>query len=219
MNKWLDSTVDAYITKYGLTDNPIVWDVGSRDGRDGVELAERITGKTALLDGAVTCVEPNPPQAQLIREAYPYVRVIEVAVSDFVGVADFVAVVSDNPDAVGMSSLDVAHQDTKGKGPKKVFPVRVDRLDNLVGVDEQIDIMKIDCEGYSWEVLHGLGDLLRNIKVLHVETEHPEFSNWSHEGHKNNEQVADFMRSKGFELVKTEYEWGGIQDQVWVRVD
>lgn len=42
MNKWLTSTVEAYKETFGYTDHPIVWDVGSRDGDDGVELAERI---------------------------------------------------------------------------------------------------------------------------------------------------------------------------------
>lgn len=214
MNKWLTSTVDAYLTYFGKSDAPVVWDVGSRDGRDGVELAERIGA--GLRGALVTCVEPNPPQAQLIRETYPDVVVHECAVSDWEGVSEFVRVVSDNVDAVGMSSMDVAHMDTKGHWPKEVVTVRVTRLDTLMP-DSIIDIMKIDCEGYSWEVLHGMGDKIHNVKVFHVETEHPEFSAWSHEGHKNNEQVAKFMRGQGFKLVTTEYEWGGIQDQVYIN--
>lgn len=214
MNKWLTSTVDTYIKHFGLSKHPVVWDVGSRDGDDGVELAERIGSGT---ESTVVCVEPNPPQAELIRQTYPQVTVHGVAVSDYEGKSTFVRVISDSKDAVGMSSLDVANQHTKGKGPKEVITVRVTRLDKLIAPKQIIEIMKVDCEGYSWEVLHGLGDRLQNIKVLHVETEHPEFSNWSHEGHKNNEQVQEFMESKGFKLVATEYEWDGIQDQVYIN--
>lgn len=214
MNKWLNSTVNAYIEWFGLSDAPVVWDVGSRDGMDGVEIAERIG--TGLRGSSVTCVEPNPPQAQHIRETYPQVRVIEAAVSDWEGESEFVCVVSDNPDAVGMSSLDVAHSETKGHWEKRIVTVKVVRLETILP-DGIIDIMKIDCEGYSWEVLHGMGDKLHNVRVYHIETEHPEFSAWSHEGHKNNEEVADFMRVQGFDLVTTEYEWGGIQDQVYVN--
>lgn len=218
MNKWLTSTVDAYNKYFGKTISPVVWDVGSRDGDDGVELAQRIySGKNFWADARVTCVEPNPPQAQLIREKYPQVKVLEFAASDYQGETEFVRVISDSKDAVGMSSMDVEHQDTKGTGPKEIIKVRVERLDSVLGSDDLIDIMKIDCEGYSWEVLHGLGDRLKNIKALHVETEHPEFSGWSHAGHKNNEQVATFMISQGFKLVAKEYEWGGIQDQIWVN--
>ncbi len=219
MNKWLTSTVEAYKETFGYTDHPIVWDVGSRDGDDGVELAERIFSGNAdvgLANSYVVCVEPNPPQAQLIRERYPTVKVLEYAVSDYTGKAEFVRVISDNKDAVGMSSLDVENQDTKGKGPKEVIDVVVDRLETLMD-DSIIDVMKIDCEGYSWEVLHGMGDKIYNVKVFHIETEHPEFSSWSHKGHKNNEQVMAFMESKGFLLYKTEYEWGGIQDQIYIN--
>ena len=219
MNKWLTSTVEAYKTTFGYTDRPVVWDVGSRDGDDGVELACRIFSgneDVGLANSYVVCVEPNPPQAQVIREKYPSVVVYETAVSDYEGKSQFVRVISDNKDAVGMSSLDVEHQDTKGKGPKDIIEVVVTRLETIMP-DGLIDVMKIDCEGYSWEVLHGMGDKIHNVKVFHVETEHPEFSGWSHKGHHNNEQVAYFMRSKGFELYATEYEWGGIQDQVWVN--
>ena len=218
-NKWLTSTVEAYKTTFGYTDRPVVWDVGSRDGDDGVELACRIFSgneDVGLANSYVVCVEPNPPQAQVIREKYPSVVVYETAVSDYEGKSQFVRVISDNKDAVGMSSLDVEHQDTKGKGPKDIIEVVVTRLETIMP-DGLIDVMKIDCEGYSWEVLHGMGDKIHNVKVFHVETEHPEFSGWSHKGHHNNEQVAYFMRSKGFELYATEYEWGGIQDQVWVN--
>ena len=219
MNKWLTSTVTAYREFFGETKQPVVWDVGSRDGDDGVELAERIFSGNAdvgLANSYVVCVEPNPPQAQLIRERYPSVVVYETAVSDYEGKSQFVRVISDNKDAVGMSSLDVENQDTKGKGPKEVIDVVVDRLETLMD-DSIIDVMKIDCEGYSWEVLHGMGDKIHNVRVFHIETEHPEFSGWSHKGHKNNEQVMAFMESKGFVLYKTEYEWGGIQDQIYIN--
>lgn len=210
MNEHLALIVDAYKEHFGDHRPVVVWDVGSRDGDDGVALAEALGG------GVVVCVEPNPPQAQLIREKHPKVVVHEVAVSDYEGESEFVRVVSDSKDAVGMSSLDVANQDTKGLDPKEVIKVQVKRLDSLLP-EGTVDVMKIDCEGYSWEVLHGLGKRLKDIKVLHVETEHPEFSDWSHPGHKNNEQVMAFMRAKGFDLYATDYEWGGIQDQIWVN--
>jgi len=216
MNKWLTKTVEAYIDHFGTTQTPVIWDVGSRDGRDATELAERVQTDGNALSAEITCIEPNPPQAQLIRETFPQVTVHEVAVSDWEGTSDFVRVVSDNMDAVGMSSLDVAHQETKGHWAKEIITVKVTRLDSLMPTSP-VDIMKIDCEGYSWEVLHGMGEKLHNVRVFHIETEHPEFSAWSHEGHKNNEQVMAFMLSKGFELYATEYEWGGIQDQIYIN--
>lgn len=35
MNKWLTSAIKAYTDIYGLTNKPVIYEVGSRDGNDG----------------------------------------------------------------------------------------------------------------------------------------------------------------------------------------
>lgn len=42
INTWLNPVIQNYEHYFGKTDYPVVWEIGSRDGRDGVELAERI---------------------------------------------------------------------------------------------------------------------------------------------------------------------------------
>lgn len=207
MNKWLTSTVGAYKTTFGYADHPVVWDVGSRDGDDGVELAERISNNPPELfwdRATVVAVEPNPEQAEIIRKNYPKMTVLELAVSDVSGSADFMVYEGDEG-AVGSSSLNLGWKEDDLQG--HIIRVQLERLDALMG-DEMVDVMKIDVEGHSLQVLHGLGDKLQQVKVLHVETEE-----WT----KSDKMVADYMTKQGFLLEDVMEEWGGMPDQVWVN--
>ena len=79
---------------------------------------------------------------------------------------------------------------------------------------EIIDIVKIDTEGFSWEVLMGMGDVLKNVKMMHVETETFE----RHPAHKNNVEISNYLSSNNFICVDKSYEWGpAIEDQVWIN--
>ena len=96
----------------------------------------------------------------------------------------------------------------------KVPAMRMDTFledENIQGV---IDVVKIDTEGFSWQVLQGFGDRLKDVKILHVETE----KDIIHDKHILCEEVTTFMKKQGFILDDISYEWGpGIQDQVWVN--
>lgn len=220
MNKWLDSTVAAYLRYFGSSTAPVVYDVGSRDGNDGYELAERIfDGTKDQVEDAASIVlfEPNPPQAELIRHTYPSATVIEKAASDNAGTADFLAIDGgDDIAATGSSSMDLNRRDHK-PGDKKVIQVETVRLETIIAqrAEPHIDIMKIDAEGFTYEILQGLDYSLGGVKVLHLETEMI--------GHlvtnKNNREVFEFMRNAGFLCYALEYEWGGIEDQVWVNAE
>ena len=70
LNTWLDPVVQNYVHYFGSTPKPVVWEVGSRDGRDGVELAKRIYDGNLdwfWSNARVVCLEPNPMQAEIIR--------------------------------------------------------------------------------------------------------------------------------------------------------
>ena len=107
--------------------------------------------------------------------------------------------------AVGSSSLNLRWKEDDLPG--HVITVPIDRLENLIG-DEKIDIMKIDTEGHSMEVLEGLGEKLKQVKCFHVETE-----KWT----DSNIKVRAYMMSHGYLLVDDTEQYGGMPDQVWVR--
>lgn len=215
-NKWLDTTVRAYKNYYGEPANPVIYEVGSRDGKDGVELAERIAD-LPLKDidlSNVVLFEPNPKQADVIAKSYPQATLMTIAASDSNGSADFLQINDDNPDNVGSSSLDLNRRELK-PGPKNIITVETRRLDDVIAElgHTHIDVMKIDAEGFTYEILQGLGERLKHVRVYHLETEVQGIVT-----NKTNREVFDFMRDNGFLCYALEYEWGtDIEDQVWVN--
>lgn len=199
MNEWLAPVIDAYNQYFG-SKPVLVWEVGSRDGKDGVELADRLGG------GKVVCMEPNPEQAKLIWQNYPDVQVLRLAASDKTGVADFIVYEGDEG-AVGSSSLNLNWKEDDLPG--HVIKVQTVRLESLI-FDEIIDVMKIDVEGYSLQVLKGLGEKLNQVRVLHVETEE-----WT----KSNKKVKAYLKNRGWELVDERQEWPGMPDQIWINAN
>lgn len=207
INTWLDPCVQSYERFFGKTTNPVVWEVGSRDGCDGVELAKRIYEGDPLWfwsKVSITALEPNPDQAKIIKKKYPEIDVIQVAASNAKGSAPFMVYHGDEG-AVGSSSLNLRWKADDLEGHQ--ITVDIDRLENLIG-SEQIDIMKIDCEGHSMEVIEGLGDKLKQVRVYHVETE-----KWT----DSNIKVKAFMMGHGYTLVDETEQYGGMPDQVWIR--
>lgn len=207
MNNFLTSTVKAYERFFGKTKKPVVWEVGSRDGKDAVELAQRIYNGHKdwfWTNVRIVCFEPNPDQAKIIHKNYPEVDVFKVAASDIVGSAPFMVYEGDEG-AVGSSSLNLNWKEDDLPGHK--IMVEVNRLENFIG-DETIDIMKIDVEGYSLQALEGLRDKLKQIRVIHVETE-----TWTNSDMK----VKAFFKARGWTLVDEHEQYGGMPDQVWVN--
>jgi len=98
--------------------------------------------------------------------------------------------------------------------------VQCSRLDSIF--DEPIDMMKIDVEGATYEVLVGLGDLLPQAKAMHIETEDYPFF----DGQRLHDEVAALLEGAGFTMVKKtsvdiHSPTGTIHhqhDSVWVHV-
>jgi FkbM family methyltransferase len=216
MNKWLDSTVKTYIDNFGKARDPIVYDVGSRDGHDGVELAERIyDGINLWRDGQIVLFECNPPQQEKIRRIYPDATLVTEAISNKKGTVDFMQIHGDN-NMVGSSTMNTKRDDGWIKKTTTIkVPAR--RLDDIIEElghqDKEIDIMKIDIEGFTYEALESLGKYLRNVRVFHLETEIEGYAR-----NKTNLDIALFMQEKGYLCKALEGEWLPlIQDAVYVR--
>lgn len=208
MNKWLDPLINNYVNYFGKTEKPVVWEVGSRDGKDAVEMAERIYDGDKdwfWTNATIVAFEPNPDQAKIIKNNYPEVETFELAASNKNGVANF-RIFHGDEGTVGSSSLDMnwKKEDNLRHHIRKVTTVRLEDM-----VIEPIDIMKIDVEGYSMQVLEGLAGKLDKIKVIHVETEE-----WT----GSDKAVEVFMKNRGWTLVDDSQEWSGMPDQVWVNL-
>lgn len=74
---------------------------------------------------------------------------------------------------------------------------RLDSICKELGIDH-VDMIKIDVEGATYEVLEGMGLLLKTVKIMHIETEDYPFF----EGQKLDDEVVRFLLNNGFKVIK-----------------
>ena len=216
MNKWNNTTVDTYTKYFGASSNPVIYEVGSRDGNDGVELAQRIyDGHDLWKDSTIVLFECNPPSIEAIQHTYPQAILITNAISDTKGTVEFLQIHGDK-NMVGSSTMNTKRNDNwiKETTTIKVSTRRLDDVIKELGHENtDIDVMKIDIEGFTAEALRSLGKYLRNVRVFHLETE-PEGCARA----ETNLDIALFMQERGYVCTALDHEWGdSIQDQVWLR--
>jgi len=202
--------------KYFGAKAPLIIDIGTRDGDDANYLYQELLGTKVI------AVDANPRCYQIVKSRYPWMHTYQCAITDKDGEVTFNQVTDDNLELLGTSSI--FSKDTSIDPPASFFEgktqeitVPSSRLDTLLVKTSDggtIDVVKIDTEGYSWQVLQGFGERLKDVKLFHIETEavqlHPE--------HVTKDAVAEFMSSHGFVLVDTSHEWGAkMEDQIWVN--
>lgn len=195
----------------------IIIDIGTRDGHDLAYLSRNL-GKEKV--NRLIAIDANPVAAEKTNENYGFMEVYCVAISDFNGTDTFMKITHERDDYEGCSTLyssRIAQQeDLKGHIEEiGVFVLTMDTfLQGLNLTDGIIDVVKVDTEGYTWQVLQGFKDNLRNVKLLHLETEkYP-----THDKHRSNFDVQRFMMENGFYLADVSYEWGWeIEDQIWIN--
>jgi len=205
---WLQPIIDGYQKHFS---GPIskIMDVGSRDGDDAQWLLLQLGNEDAC---EVICIEARENAALEIKNKYPNFTVFQTAVSNFIGEAKFVQM--NNPEFFGSSSLELTRANAY-QTESTIIDVPVTRLDAIIepGI---IDVLKIDVEGHSVPTIEGMGSLMKDVLIAHIETETPERAAWGEPS--NNLKVIEIMQDLGFCLANVSYQWGwSLQDQVWIN--
>lgn len=210
------NTLEPFVTNYrkffGSTADTIV-DIGTRDGNDASYLAEALNAKNII------AFDANPDCVEKVKSHYPKINFYHTAVSNYDGLTSFQVVRSDDESMNGCSSIyaEKVANEPQFQGLVSLIKVPVIRMDTFIKnnqIDYALDVVKIDVEGFSWEVLESFGEYLKTIKILHVETDRKK----TQPNNKTPEEIAYFMEENGFFLADVSYEWGwGIEDQVWVN--
>ena len=209
---WLEPLVSYYKIYFGDTAENI-FDIGTRDGDDANFLKQELNTTN------VYAIEARPQAAKLTKEKYPDFMVFETAVSDFSGETEFYEIVSEDADYVGSSSI-YNNKFERPEYPYNVIKLPVITMNKLIEKnnlsDVIFDIVKVDIEGFTFQLLCGMHNYIKNVKMFHLETE-----KWpTHTTHRNSTEVANVMKSHGFILVAKQYQWGeDIEDQIWVNGD
>lgn len=187
-----------------------IMEIGSMDGKDAYELSLVFEPKYVYV------IEAHPLFAEQIVEKYPVFTVSNIAASNYDGEFIFNSVTPDSVN-LGMSSL-LDREDGYPSYDIIYEPIMINcmRMDTYCYLSEinSIDLLKIDVEGFSYEVLDGFGDALDIVKCIHVECEHE--SVWK--GQKLYPDVENLLIKKGF--IPVSMRIGFPQsDSVWVRRD
>lgn len=184
----------------------LVMDIGAADGGDTLAL------KRLFPDARVIAVEGLPTNFQRhlswLTEVEAYCAVIGSREAE----APFF-----EKSVAGVHGL----YERESDDTVRVHTVRVETLESFcrrVGV-EAIDVLKVDVEGGTLDVLEGCGALVDGLKALHVESEAVPFFR----GQRLDQAVTRFLSERGFRMVYREGRQGvtgqivGQQyDSVWI---
>lgn len=150
----------------------------------------------------VYAIEPNPKLCERLQSHNrPNLHVFCTAFGEANGVSLFYVNRDDQT-----SSLLRAHCGDAWKSyenqlePIQVINVPVQRLDTFVqnqGITE-IDILKIDAQGFDLQVLKGAGEALHSIRKIHLEVQLQPL----YDGSATKEEIVEYLSDRGFELIR-----------------
>ena len=182
-------------------------EVGANLGQDSAYLSNKLR----INPDRVYCFEPIEEYAKYIKVTYGF-QVEVKAVSDSKKISDFF--LPDDP-INNLGSASLRFHKVNSKITRKVDVIRLDEWMSYNSLDS-IDLLKIDAEGNSFEVLSSLGNKIRTVKIIQLETEAVRI--WDQEYVEKD--VFNFLEKNSFVLLDYNISSDGIQaDSIWVRED
>lgn len=170
-------------------------EIGSRDGHD----SKYVCDYWGINDCYI--IEAHPNCYDNIKKQYINFNIFNFAASNKNGNSKFNALKNADNDIVGMSSL-LDHN--AYFHDKDIIDIETKRMDTFLNEINVIpDLIKIDVEGFGYQVLESFGEKIEEIKAIQIETE--QVQAWV--GQILHPDILEFMESKGFELIESEREW------------
>lgn len=215
---WKDhETVEArlQILAHFLPENPIVFEVGAKDGEESVKFAKKWP------HGTILSFEAN--QNQFVKyltrsESFSNMHGYNLAVNTYNGFATFHLCWGSNgndPIFEGASSLLEPFGPYKNdyKGPIITVPCVVFDdwcRDHAV---KAIDFIWLDIEGFELQFLKSSQEILKTVKVIYTETNFSKFR----EGTTQFVELKSYLESIGFKPIAHWYNEGLQGDAIFVR--
>lgn len=183
-------------------------EIGANCAQDAWFIARQL----GLMPSDVAVVEPVHTNAQIIRRNTPF-RLFECAVTE--GRTDVHLWVPKEDEGLwGMASLG---ERTVGdaKAFRQVAVASMSGQEIMEQLDwPHVDLLKVDVEGFSAEVLQSFGHALSRVRIIQIETERVKV--WT--GQETEGGVFGILRDRGFIMIDYQLAHDGIQaDSVWVN--
>lgn len=183
-------------------------EIGSRDGHD-TDYMRRMFN---LPEDCCYIFEAHPDCYSMIGKNYPGFNLFNCAITDKTGVVQFNAGIVGLENNIGGSSM---LKDVTGNFKSNVVSVDGWRFDEVCSKLElqEIDLIKIDVEGHTKEVLDGFGVMLDKTKAIQVELEHKEC--W--EGQALYEDIKKYLLNNNFIEVFFIRHAHDQSDSFWIK--
>lgn len=193
------NTIKKYIKN---TKDCTFMEIGSRDGKDSQFM------KQIFKERNIYAIEANPEEYQLHKEENNNINWINAAVFDEEKLVQF--------HVKGIGSGLHSIKDRGEKFGNKSIDVKTQRVDSIIEAQKIkcVDVVKIDTEGCSLETLKSFGKYLKEIKILHIETETEEYF----KDQFLEEDVFKFLKENGFKIIEYSCCEGLNQhDSIWIN--
>lgn len=196
------------LAKYRYKTGGTVVELGSRDGHDAAAISKMFEADRTVV------IEANPYCHDAILATYPAFECYNLAIAAETGKANFWAMDPKYGEVVlGQSSLLYKPSYDSMASRIVVDALTMDDFTESRGIDS-IEVMKIDVEGATYEVLTGFSKI-RMTRLLHIESEHRQF--W--EGQRLYEDTVYILEENGYEQVFFAPVWTDQSDTIWLRKD
>lgn len=184
-----------------------VFEIGANNGDD----AEYLRKCFDIDPSNVFCFEPNPTTFASLEERHNGFNNFNIAISDKNGKQTF------NCSRTEPASSSLKKKVTLPNTDFVEVEVNTMRMEDFIDHYSigEIDLCKIDVEGFTLEVLKGFGKRLSIMKSVQVENERGLVFNDQKDTFKD---TCIFLATNGFNLLNF-VDWGCQCDSLWIRND
>jgi FkbM family methyltransferase len=188
---------------FDYSDIKNIMEIGSLDGRDSLYFKEHYPNAN------VFCIEGLPNNYQTYLANLDTITPINIVIADYDGMITF-----HHKNINGLHGI--LNRGNEYGTDTLSLPCKTIKTICEEYKIENIDLVKIDVEGATYEILKSMGDKLTGIKIMHIETESYPFF----EGQKLHAEVELILLENNFQLVElssVNIANGQQHDSVWVN--
>lgn len=212
-------------------ENPVIFEIGSHYGEDTLRFLE------IFLNPKIYCFEPDPRNIEIFKKYVnnENVSLVEKALTNYEGFAEFYQSYSDKPDMKipekydwidekeyfdkklnnsGSSSLKKGYANTLPNSIKVPVTTGEKWLSTLPEKFNQIDLMWVDVQGAESEVIEGFGKAINLVKFIWME-----YGEVSYEGGLSRNDTVKMMNKLNFYSIDQVSDRGIQGDIMFVNRD
>lgn len=193
------------ITKKYFSDSDIktIMEIGCLDGKDSLFFKENYP------NAKVFCIEGLPKNYDTYLKDLKNITPINVVVADYDGTISYY-----EKNINGIHGI-FDRGSEYGTNVLQLKCARMDTICNQYRIDS-LDMVKIDVEGATYEILKSIGEKIKTTKIMHIETEtYPFFA-----GQKLHKEVCDLLNDLNFSMLEISsavINEGTQHDSVWIN--